>query len=226
MTTRLRPVINSHEGSFKDYFSGHSSDYVQYRPRYPNELFVFLANVSPGTQRAWDCGTGNGQAASALAGLFSHVVATDASKSQIAHAIQNPGISYRVAKESNSGLDPQSIDLITVAQALHWFDLDLFYAECRRVLRPNGILAVWTYERASITPEVDSIINRFDSETVGRYWPPERRFVDEGYASFAFPFNEPGVMMIWVFGSTCTPFSRCILAAIASSAAGIPLDGG
>jgi len=183
-------VVHSTQSSFKDYFSGNSSGYAQYRPHYPGDLFDFLTAASPTRKLVWDCGTGNGQAAIALAERFEHVVATDASESQIAQALAHPKVTYRVARENNSGLATQSTDLITVAQALHWFDLNAFYAECRRVLRVSGIVAVWTYERASITPEVDSIINHFDSQTVGPYWPPERKFVDEGYASLPFPFSE------------------------------------
>jgi SAM-dependent methyltransferase len=183
-------VVYSSQSSFKDYFSESASDYAQYRPHYPDDLFDFLAEVSPGRTLVWDCGTGNGQAAVALARYFEHVVATDASESQIAHATRHSKVTYRVAREIDSGLGNHSVDLITVAQALHWFDLDPFYAECRRVLRGGGIIAVWMYEPALIDPAVDRIINYFNRSTIGPYWPPERRFVQEGYASLPFPFFE------------------------------------
>ena len=176
--------------TFKDYFSGHAKEYAQYRPHYPRALFEFLAGLAPHNELAWDCATGNGQAAAALAQFFEHVVATDASASQLDHATTHPRITYRVAREKDSGLSPASVDLITVAQAVHWFDLDAFYSECRRVLRPNGIIAVWSYRLLRFEATIDAILERFFSETLKPYWAPELRWVDEGYAGLDFPFQE------------------------------------
>jgi SAM-dependent methyltransferase len=176
--------------SFADHFSGHASDYARYRPSYPAALFAWLAGISPATDLAWDCACGNGQAAVALAQHFNQVVATDASENQVHNAIGSDGVTYRVATAEQSGLDSDSVDLITVAQALHWFDLDAFYREARRVLKPGGILAVWSYGLTRIRPDIDAIVHYLYDDLVGAYWPMERKFVETGYAELPFPFNE------------------------------------
>lgn len=130
---------------FADHFSPQAEQYAQYRPGYPAALFEFLLSQTPGRDHAWDCATGNGQVASELADQFQRVTATDASTAQISHALPNPKIEYRVAVAEDSGLPDHCIDLLTVATAIHWFDLERFYGEVRRVLRPDGMLAVWTY---------------------------------------------------------------------------------
>ena len=175
---------------FKDYFSKRSEDYAKYRPVYPLELFEHLASIAPSRALAWDCATGNGQAACALSQIFSRVVATDASSSQLEHATHHDRVVYKVARAEDSGLESHSVDLITVAQALHWFDLDKFYAEAKRVLKTEGALAVWSYNLINVSPEIDEVIKRFYKEIVGPYWPPERRLVEEGYNSIPFPFRE------------------------------------
>src|SRR3982751_5360462 len=179
--------------NFKDYFSKHSVDYAKHRPVYPVELFAHLAAIAPSTKLAWDCATGSGQAACALAGFFARVVATDASASQLEQAARYEKVFYKVAKAEDSGLESASVDLITVAQALHWFDLDKFYGEARRVLKRDGLLAVWSYNLIEISQKIDAVINRFYKDVVGPYWPPERRLVEEGYNSIAFPFREIAV---------------------------------
>lgn len=175
---------------FKDHFSDTAAGYASFRPRYPDALFAFLAETAPGRERAWDCATGSGQAATGLAAHFKEVIATDASAEQIAHAIPHPRVAYRVAPAERSGLDSGSIDLVTVAQALHWFDLPAFFDEVKRVLKPGGLLAVWAYQLFWISPEIDRVVRRFYSETVGPYWPPERSMVEEGYRSIDFPLPE------------------------------------
>ena len=179
--------------NFKDYFSKHSVDYAKYRPVYPSELFAHLAAIAPGKELAWDCATGSGQAACALAEFFNQVIATDASAAQLEQAARNEKVFYKVAKAEDSGLEYASVDLITVAQALHWFDLEKFYAEARRVLKRDGLLAVWSYNLIEISQEIDAVINRFYKDVVGPYWPPERRMVEEGYNAIAFPFREIAV---------------------------------
>jgi ubiquinone/menaquinone biosynthesis C-methylase UbiE len=139
---------------FKDHFSGHAADYAKYRPDYPRELFAYLASLTPARQWAWDCGTGNGQAAVGLAAFFDRIVATDASEKQILNAERNARIDYRVAPAGRSDLASSSIDLVTVAQALHWFELDAFYIEAKRVLKPQGVLAAWCYNLLEIAPEM------------------------------------------------------------------------
>jgi len=176
--------------TFKDHFSGHAERYSRFRPKYPDALFGWLSSLTVRHERAWDCGTGNGQAAVALAGYFAEIVATDLSEQQIAHAEQNPRVKYRVAAAENSGIESQSVDLAVVAQALHWFDLPAFYAEVRRVVRPEGVLAVWCYELATITPAVDAVVRRLYRDVVGPFWPAERRLIEERFVTIPFPFSE------------------------------------
>lgn len=176
---------------FVDHFSSVASEYAVYRPRYPGEIFSRLADLVDRHDLAWDCGTGSGQAAVGLAEYFDRVVATDASKRQIAEAQQHPRVEYRTAPCDASGLERASVDLVTVAQALHWFDPDRFYEEARRVLRPGGTIAVWCY----ILPVVDGgpcdeMIQAFYHDTLRGYWSPERAHVDAGYRSLPFPFSE------------------------------------
>lgn len=173
---------------FKDHFSTQSAGYSRFRPRYPAELFSALAELTPGRELVWDCATGTGQAAVELARHFDRVVATDASAAQLAKAQEHPKVEYRVATAETSGLTAGSVDLVTVAQALHWFDLDRFYDEVRRVARPGGVLAVWTYNLLQITPEVDTVVRRYHDEEMEADWPPERHLVDSGYTSLPFPF--------------------------------------
>ena len=175
--------------TFRDHFSRDSKSYAEFRPKYPAELFTWLASVSPDTRLAWDAGTGNGQAAVALAEHFDRVLASDPSAKQIEEATPHPRVTYSVAAEEN-GLAPGSTDLVTVAQALHWFNRPKFWAEVKRVLRPRGVIAVWCYELQHVSPAVDAVINRFYRETVGPYWTPDRKLVEEGYRTIEFPFDE------------------------------------
>jgi len=140
----------------------------------------------------WDCACGTGQATLALAAHFDAVIATDASPQQIAAAPAHVNVTYRVARADQSGIESDSIDLVTVAQALHWFDLDAFYAEVQRVLKPSGLLAVWTYGVLHVEEgsKIDTLLQEFYYDIVGPYWPPERRWVEEGYRGLAFPFAE------------------------------------
>ncbi len=160
--------------TFADHFSAASADYARYRPDYPDRLFAYLADRAPGRRRAWDCATGNGQAARGLARHFAEVIATDASAQQIASAPPHRRVSYRVAPAEDSGLPDESVELITVAQALHWFDRPRFWPEARRVLVPRGVIAVWCYDLLSIDAEVDAVVGRLYRDVVGPYWPPER----------------------------------------------------
>ena len=174
---------------FPDHFSSHAKGYARFRPKYPAVLFHYLAVRSPGTQLAWDCGTGSGQAAAGLAERFARVVATDPSAAQIASARPQPRVEYRVARY-DSGLAAGSAQLVTAAQALHWMDADAFVGEARRVLQPGGLLAAWCYSLCRIEPAIDEIVQFFYQVTIGAFWPPERRLVDEGYRSIALPIDE------------------------------------
>lgn len=177
------------EGEFKDHFSDAAEGYRAYRPTYPDELFIYLAGIAPSRERVWDCATGNGQAAVKLAPHFREVVATDGSAKQIAQAGQADNIDYRVATAEHSGLGDASIDLITVAQAMHWFDYDAFAKEVRRVLKPNGILVASAYNLLTCDPGVDACVNHFYDKIVGAYWPFERRDVETGYRDIQLPFD-------------------------------------
>ena len=176
--------------SFKDHFSAVAARYAEFRPTYPDELFSWLAGLCKGHETAWDCATGSGQAADGLAKYFRQIIATDASAEQVAHASGPGNVSFRVATAEASGLADRSIDLVTVAQAAHWFDLPKFFAEAQRVLKPGGVLALWGYGRLDLPGGMDEIFQRFYSETVGPCWPPERKWIDDGYRSLDFPFSE------------------------------------
>ena len=174
----------------KDLFSGHAESYAQYRPTYPPELFSWLVSLVNDRNAAWDCGTGNGQVATVLARYFTQVYATDISEQQIAQAMQLHNIIYKVASAENSGFADASFDLITVAQAVHWFQFDYFYAEVKRVLKPAGIIAVIGYGLMYMDEETDAIIQHLYSQTLGGSWDAERRYLDEGYQTIPFPFTE------------------------------------
>jgi SAM-dependent methyltransferase len=165
-------------------FTTVAREYANFRPGYPPELFAWLARVAPGRESAWDCGCGSGQASTALGEHFSKVFATDVAPEQIAAARPHPRVRYAVAAADRSGLDDGSMDLVTVAQALHWFDVDAFYAEARRVARPGAVLAVWNYPRPEFTDALlDRIFLDFYHDVVGPYWPPERRHIEANYTT-------------------------------------------
>jgi SAM-dependent methyltransferase len=175
---------------FKDHFSENAVAYALNRPTYPPELAKILAEASPGRGLALDCGCGNGQFAVLLAGHFERVVATDASAEQIANAKPHEGVEFRVAPAEASGLPDKSVDLITAAQAAHWFDLDAFYAEARRIARPDALLALITYGVMIAEGRIGALIDDFYWKRMGPYWPPERRHVEAEYRTLAFPFEE------------------------------------
>ncbi|AVQ13949.1 Methyltransferase domain protein [Leptospira santarosai] len=176
--------------NFKDHFSSHSSSYSEFRPGYPLELFSYLKNLVPNAKTVWDCGTGTGQAAVFLAATFEKVIATDPSTNQISNAEPRKNVEYRVCKAEESALKNHEVDMITVAQAFHWFDFDPFYKEAARVGKKNGVLAIWGYGLHRITPEIDALIDKLYNEIVGSYWPPERRYVEEEYKTISFPFEK------------------------------------
>jgi ubiquinone/menaquinone biosynthesis C-methylase UbiE len=176
---------------FADHFSTIARAYAEARPTYPAALFAHLATLAPARRRAWDCAAGSGQATLQLAAHFAEVLATDASEAQLAQAPAHPGVTYRVAHAVSSGLPDASVDLVTVAQALHWLDLPSFYEEARRVLVPEGVLAVWCYGLQQLDHEpMDRLLQHFYGVIVGPYWAPERRLVESGYRTVAFPFDE------------------------------------
>jgi SAM-dependent methyltransferase len=174
----------------KDRFSTQSAGYARFRPRYPEAWYHWLLAQTPGRDQLWDCATGNGQAALALAPQFRHTYATDLSAAQLAAAEPHPAITYLCCPAEQTPFDAASFDLITVAQAVHWFDFEAFYAEVRRVGKPGGLLALWGYGLFSSLPAVDERIRWFYSEVVGPYWDPERRHLETGLREIPFPFEE------------------------------------
>jgi SAM-dependent methyltransferase len=176
------------QAPFKDHFSAAAHDYDRFRPGYPAALIDFLADAAPARDLAWDCATGTGQAAGALAARFRRVIATDASRAQLAHAVAHSGVEYFLATAESCGLADGSADLVTVAQALHWLDLERFYAEVRRVARPGAVFAAWTYSLADADPDVDPLVAAFYAE-MAPWWPPERSHVEDGYRRLPFPFE-------------------------------------
>jgi SAM-dependent methyltransferase len=176
--------------TFRDLFAFASGSYATHRPDYPDELFRWLASVSPRRETAWDCGTGSGQAAVSLGAHFASVVATDASVKQLTSARRTPGVHYVAMAAEAAALTVDSTDLVTVAQALHWFDRPRFFAEVDRVLRPGALLAVWSYGMTAIAPAIDAVLHRFYEEVLGPYWPAERALVESGYVGIVLPYAE------------------------------------
>lgn len=174
--------------TFHDHFSHLAADYAAYRPSYPPELFAYLASLVPEHDLAWDVATGSGQAARGLTPHFQRIIATDGSEQQIAHAARHPKIEYRVTQNDDAKLEIASVDLITVAQALHWFASDRFYAEVRRVAKPHAIIAAWFYASTLSEPSISALHEYY--QLVAPYWPPERKHIEENYRSLLFPFRE------------------------------------
>lgn len=172
--------------AFKDHFSRQAAHYAAFRPAYPPALYAWLAASSPARRLAWDAGCGNGQAAVGLADHFERVEASDPSESQIARAWPHPRVRYHVAAESLPALVSGSVDLITVAQALHWFDRDLFAAEARRAAAPGALVAAWTYDLHRVDAAVDAVVDALYRD-LDPWWPPERRHVEDGYAQLTLP---------------------------------------
>jgi SAM-dependent methyltransferase len=176
--------------AFKDHFSRQAQAYGLHRPRYPPALAAHIATLAPSRALALDVATGNGQAAVDLAAHFELVLASDASHSQLAHAEAHPRVRYLRHTAERLPVAGGVADLLAAAQAAHWFDLPRFYAEARRVLRPGGVVALWTYEKPRVDAAVDRALDAFYAQIVGRYWPPERRYVEQAYRTLPFPVEE------------------------------------
>jgi SAM-dependent methyltransferase len=175
--------------SFKDHFSGHAQAYADARPSYPDELFEFLNSQCEQHDLVWDCATGNGQAAVSLAKIFKRVIATDCSAEQVEQAQQAENIEYRQMTAEQPLLEKNSCDLITVAQALHWFDTEKFFDNAKTCLKPGGVLAAWCYAVHQINEPVDAVVEKLYENVLGDYWPPERRLVENHYRDINFPFT-------------------------------------
>jgi len=175
--------------SFNDSFSKQSDIYSKYRPSYPTELFSFLSSLTENHALAWDCGTGNGQAAIGLSAFYEKVLATDPSENQIRNAPKSPKVSYFIEPAENSSIRTNTVDIVTIANALHWFNFDLFYKEVNRVVKSNGVIAAWSYGLPIISPEIDSIVKQFHDGTLGTYWQAPNRLVEKAYTTIPFPFR-------------------------------------
>jgi ubiquinone/menaquinone biosynthesis C-methylase UbiE len=182
---------------FKDLFSNDSKGYAISRPKHPRSLFDFLVGLVRHRNLAWDCATGNGQAAAVLSEYFEHVIASDASKEQIENAEPRNNIRYEVFPAERTNIDDSRVDLITIAQALHWFNLDDFYKEAKRVLRKDandggggGVIAAWAYGLHSVSREIDKITQFLYEDVLGSYWPKERKIVENRYQDISFPFED------------------------------------
>lgn len=171
-------------------FALESEQYALYRPTYPKELIELIVSLSPNLFSAWDVACGNGQLTFELSNYFEKVIGTDISQEQIDNAQKNDNIIYKVESSSLSSLGNSSIDLITVAQAIHWFEFDTFYSEVKRVSKPNAIIAIIGYELLSISKEIDECVFDFYSNKLNDYWDDRRRYIDEQYSTIPFPFEE------------------------------------
>ena len=172
-----------------NHFGEQSGNYLQFRPDYPANLYEFILSLVTERQLAWDCGTGNGQAAAILAEYFTDVIATDINEAQLAVAVKKNNISYYAWPAEKTEIKSGSVDLITIAQALHWFNFAAFYAEVKRVAKPKAIIAAWCYALIDIDPAINAIINKLYNDILGdHYWPKERRYIDEEYKTIPFPF--------------------------------------
>ncbi|CRX37929.1 class I SAM-dependent methyltransferase [Estrella lausannensis] len=173
----------------KDLFSKQAAEYAKYRPGYPRALYDCIFSHVRNFDQAWDCATGNGQAAVELAAKFQSVIATDMSRKQIEHADQRPNITYQVCPAEKTPFPDHCFDLVTVAQALHWFDFDAFYPELERVLKPEGFFAAWSYGVARVTPEIDRVVDHLYHDLLGSYWDGRRALIDEEYRTIPFPLK-------------------------------------
>ena len=173
-----------------DSYSEAGTLYRDFRPAYPEKLFRYLAGSCRRKEKAWDVATGNGQAAQGLAKYFKLVHATDPSPSQLKQAIPRENIEYRTAAENHPELRKRSIDLICVAQGVHYLNLEKFYQEVNRVLKKYGVLACWNYGLPSVEKGVDECINEFCNNILHSSWDAKRRKLEMNFRSLEFPLKE------------------------------------
>lgn len=173
----------------KDNFSKQSVNYARFRPDYPESLYQIIFDKVKNRNLAWDCATGNGQAATYLAGHFKHVYATDLSESQISNAKAANNVTYFVSPVENTPFDENIFDLVTVAQALHWFDFDKYFNEVKKVAKPGSVFAAWGYGLFRSSKEIDKVVDHFYHDVVCDFWDPERDYIDKQYSNIDFPFS-------------------------------------
>ncbi len=174
----------------KDLFSLQSSNYAVFRPTYPTELVQNFSSLCAEHELAWDAGTGNGQLAILLAEHFTHVIGTDISEKQLENAMPKRNVAYAINDSYHTSFADQSVDLVTAAQAVHWFNFDSFYKEVNRVLKPDGVIALIGYGVMRSDPKTDEIIQDFYHNTMGPFWDKERQMIDDSYSTLPFPFDE------------------------------------
>jgi ubiquinone/menaquinone biosynthesis C-methylase UbiE len=172
-----------------DRFGDRAEEYARTRPTYPEALFAHLEQLAPGTDLAWDCGAGSGQTARSLARRFHRVVATDSSMRQLARAVAGDRTELVAAAAEAAPFRDRCFDLIVVSAALHWFDRPRFYAEVRRVARPDAVLAVWSYYQTRIDPAIDAVLVRFADVIVDPFWDPAILLNRHAYRDLDFPFE-------------------------------------
>ncbi|NLN33313.1 MAG: class I SAM-dependent methyltransferase [Flavobacteriaceae bacterium] len=174
----------------KDNFSDKSELYAKFRPSLPIELFDYLIEMVPARENAWDSATGNGQSAYLISNFFKNVYATDISEEQLKNAAQSENIHYSKQSAEQTDFEDNFFYLIIVSQAIHWFDFDRFFNEAKRVLKPNGILAVAGYDLPRLSPEINLIIDNLYKEILDGFWDDERQHIDTHYQNIPFPFEE------------------------------------
>ena len=174
----------------KDNFSKQAIDYSKFRPQYPEEIIEYIISFVNNKSTALDIATGNGQVAHKLSAYFKKVYATDISQKQLDNAIQAENVIYSKEPAENTSFENQKFDLIVVAQAVHWFDFEVFYKEIYRILKPDGIFAVLGYGLFFTNTDSDKILRHFYYNIIGPYWDAERRYLDENYETIPFPFEE------------------------------------
>ncbi|WLR51348.1 class I SAM-dependent methyltransferase [Bacillus tianshenii] len=173
-----------------NYFSSQSQEYALYRPTYPDELFNYITSFVEKKEVVLDCATGSGQAAVPLSERFKQVIAVDISERQLQYAEKRANIRYAVSPVEQLRVPENSVDLVTVAQGAHWFQFDAFYKEVQRVAKKDAAIVVWGYGLCTISREIDQILHVYYYEIVGKFWPAERKYIDEEYKTLPFPFAE------------------------------------
>lgn len=174
----------------KDNFSAIAKQYASFRPEYPDAMMAHILSFVPYREEALDMATGNGQVAQKLGNYFTRVSGIDISKEQLEHTAKGANISYSVQSAEKTTFRAHQFDLITVAQAIHWFDFEMFHREVHRILKPDGVFAVMGYGMLQTCEAVDTIIHTLYRTILGPFWDPERRYLDEKYQTIPFPYQE------------------------------------
>ena len=175
-------------------FGTDSRSYSQDRPQYPPELFAWISSMCRGHKTAWDCATGNGQAAIGLSHWFEKVDATDLASEQLAEAFSLPNVRYSAQSAEQTSFPDANFDLIAVAQALHWFDFRRFWPEVRRIARQDAFFCAWGYSWFKRTPDLTELHAIYLDpllDLLKPYWARENGILWNGYSTsdIEFPFD-------------------------------------